>query len=189
MKSTGVRLCLCLALLGALLAGALQAQEKRQDPRAVKAAGLGQLALYCKWPESAFKSKEEPLRIGVLGADPFGETLDALLKGKLHGSRPLQPVRFPSLAELSECQMLFVPQKEEAQLARVLEICKDKPVLVVCENAALAQKGAAVALYFERAKLRITVNLDALREARIEASSELLKLVRVIGTRKEGESR
>jgi YfiR/HmsC-like len=185
------RACLVpwLVLLCALLAGAGSAEDKGKDPAAVKAAGLNQLARYIKWPESAFKSKEDPLRIGVLGADPFGQTLDVLLKGKKHGSHPIQPVRFPSLAELGECQMLFVPEKEEAQLARVLEKCKDRPVLVVCENAALARQGAGVALYFEHSNLRITVNLDALREARIEASSELLKLVRVIGTRKEGENK
>jgi len=189
----GAAACLALASAGsghASLAVAPPIEEpKATDPYVLKAAALYKVALYGKWPEAAFGGKEEPLRVAVFGADPFGSALERALKGKKLGSHPFAALHFATLGELGECQMLFVPQSEEPNLAKILEKYKGRPVLVLGESAAAAEAGAGVALYFEKSKLQVAVNLQAVRASGIELSSELLKLARVIGARQEGRGK
>jgi hypothetical protein len=169
----------CLWLPGA-------AEQKAADPYELKAAALYKVALYAKWPESAFGGREEPLRVAVFGADPFGTELERALKGKKLGSHPFAALHFATLGELGECQILFVPEKEEASLAKILEREKGRPVLLIGETVAAAEAGAGIALYFEKSKLQVAVNQQAVRASGLELSSELLKLARLVGVRKEG---
>lgn len=188
-------LCPCAeSALGALRQDARGADDKpakvkTTDPRSVRSAALYNLAAYVKWPERTFKTKDEPLRVAVFGADPFDGTLETLLKGKKMEAHPLRVLRFATLEDVGECEILYVPEKEEPQLPKLLEKCKDRVRIVVGESHAMAAAGAGIGLYFEESKLRISVNLEPLRAAGIEPSSELLKLARVIGIKKEGQGK
>jgi len=188
-SSPAVRLLarLVLVALGAA-AGLLPAaaEQKAAEPYALKAAALYKIALYAKWPEAAVGGRDDPLRVAVFGADPFGKELERALKNKKCGSHPFAALHFATLAELGECQILFVPVQEEARLPKLLERTRGRPVLLVGETAAAAEAGAGIALYFEKSKLQVAVNLQAVRASGIELSSELLKLARLIGTREEG---
>ena len=164
------------------------AQAKPADPYQVRAAMLAKVPAYIKWPDALFKSKDAPLCVGVLGADPFHELLDGALKGQRVGTHAFVPARFATAAEIRECHVLFVPQGEEAALEKLVERFKGQNVLLVGDTLAAAEHGAGIALYVEKAKVRLAVNLDALHDAGIEASSELLKLAKVI-LRKEGEGK
>ena len=183
----------CIALLCVLFAlcGSASQEpprpvtEKAVDPYAVKAASLYKLALYCKWPEAALGGKDDPLRIAVFGADPFGSLLDTLLKGKKHGTHPVSTQRFATLEQLGECHVLFVPEKENANLPLILEKLKGRPVIVVCESIAQTEAGAGVGLYVENSRIAMAINQEALKSAHIEASSELLKLAHVIKAKKD----
>src|SRR5712671_3765661 len=174
---------LALVALGALAGLWLPsaAEQKAAEPYALKAAALYKVALYAKWPEAALGGRDEPLRVAVFGADPFGKELERALQGKKLGSHPFEALHFATLGELGPCQILFVPEKEEANLAQIIERTKGRPVLLIAETAAAAEAGAGIALYFEKSKLQVAVNLQAVRASGLELSSELLKLARVIG--------
>jgi len=169
----------CLCLPGA-------AEQKAAEPYALKAAALYKVALYAKWPETAFGGREEPLRVAVFGADPFGTELEHALKGKKLGGHPFVALHFATLGELGECQILFVPEKEEASLAKILEREKGRHVLLIGETAAAAEAGAGIALFLEKSKLQVAVNQQAVRASGIELSSELLKLARLVGVPRKG---
>lgn|SRR5690349_1921103 len=176
-----------LLALGAL-AGLLpaRADQKAAEPYALKAAALYKVALYAKWPEAALGGRDEPLRVAVFGADPFGKELERALQGKKLGSHPFVALHFATLADLDACQILFVPEQEEASLAKIVERTKGRPVLLMGESAAAVESGAAVALFFDKSKLQVAVNLPVARASGIELSSELLKLARLVGARKGG---
>ena len=48
----------------------------------VKAVFLYSFAQFVEWPADAFESPQSPLIIGILGLDPFGETLDEMVRGE-----------------------------------------------------------------------------------------------------------
>jgi hypothetical protein len=146
------------------------AQEKPADPYLVKAAALYKITGYVKWAEPLFRSKDAPLTVAVFGSDPFGPLLDSALKGKKIGTHPLELARIPALENWREQ-------------------CKGRSVLLLGDSLAAAEHGAGIALYIEKSKLRIAVNIDALRAAGVEVSSELLKLAKVIGHKEGGEGK
>lgn len=165
------------------------AQEKPADPYLVKAAALYKIAGYVKWAEPLFRAKDAPLTVAVFGSDPFGPLLDTALRGKKIGTHPLEIARIPALENWRECRVLFVPEGEEAALEKLGEQCKGRSVLLLGDSLAAAEHGAGIALYIEKSKLRIAVNIDALRAAGVEVSSELLKLAKVIGHKEGGEGK
>lgn len=154
--------------------------EQATDEYTAKAAFLYKFARYAKWPESAFRDKDSPLRVAVFGEDPFGRALDEVLKDKRIGPHPLACARFRSLADLDDCHLLFVPNGSAAELERIRQHYKDQPVLIVGDSLAAAEEGAVIGLYLERSKVRFAVNTESLRRSSLELSSELLKLAKLI---------
>ena len=48
-----------------------------------KASFLINFAEFTEWPETAFANEQAPLNIGILGADPFGESFDKLVENEV----------------------------------------------------------------------------------------------------------
>src|SRR5262245_56484892 len=65
------------------------AAEKPVSEYELKAAILPKLPLFVTWPESAFPDATTPLRIGVLGSNPFGPHLHEAIRGKRIGNREM----------------------------------------------------------------------------------------------------
>lgn len=178
-------LALALATIGPTL-GRVEArvavEPSQVDEYALKSAFLYNFARYTKWPDAAFKDAEAPIAIGILGKDPFGTTLDKALEGKTVGKRKFVVQRFVSIDELTPVHVLFVASSEEKQVEKLRSNYADKPVMLVAESLAAAEQGAQIGFFFERSKVRFAINTTAMKAARLEASSELLKLAKIVET-------
>ena len=53
------------------------------------------------------------------------------------------------------------------------------------EDKGFASDGACVNFYYEKKKVRFEMNTDALTLAKLQVSSELLKLAKIVKTRKK----
>jgi hypothetical protein len=155
-------------------------QQQATDEYRVKAAFLYNFARYVKWPEPVFKDKDAPLRIAVVGSDVFSKVLEDLLKDKKAGTRPVLTSNFATAQELGECQILYVPSSEEKNLPQIKLAYKDRSILIVGDSYAVAEQGTQIGFYLDKSKVRFAINTDAVRAAKLEVSSELLKLAKVI---------
>ena len=63
----------------------------------LKAAFLYRFVQFISWPEDAFTDASAPFVIGVLGDDPFGQSLDGILDGERVGTRSIVLQRFETL--------------------------------------------------------------------------------------------
>jgi hypothetical protein len=175
------------ALFLAALAAALALAALRPLPRAVaaseyevKAAFLYNFTRFATWPPEAFKDDGAPLVIGVLGEDPFGAVLDDAVEGKTAGGRRVVARRYRLAADAREAQELFIATSEEPRLARILEALEGSSVLTVGEADSFAERGGAIGFVVEEKKTRFCVNLAAAKRARVEVSSQLLRLAKVV---------
>src|SRR5437763_1148391 len=84
----------------------------------VKAAFLYKFASFIAWPEAP---GTEPYCIAVLGDDPFGETLDEVVKGKSINGRPFVVKRFRSVQAIGACNIVFISSSERKTLRSILE--------------------------------------------------------------------
>ncbi len=152
----------------------------------LKAQFVERFTRYVKWPDTAMPEKTTPFVVAVVGKDPFGKSLEELLKDRKVAEHPIKIAHFASVDALApECQLLFVPRAQEKQLEKIGKFYKDKPVLIVAESSAAARNGAHIGLYLEQSSLRFVINNPVAKQANLEISSELLKLATPLDKKSE----
>ena len=141
----------------------------------IKAAILFNFTKFVEWPAAAFKGADAPLRICVIGDDPFGPALDAL-RGKTVRERRLTASRIADVAGAAQCHVLFVAASERARLPQILAAVGKRPILTVADMGRFADLGGIIALKETDHRSRIEINLGAARRAGVTLSSKLLRL-------------
>src|ERR1700674_3171133 len=98
-----------------------RAQSPTAGEYQVKAAFLFNFAKFVEWPLGSFSDASAPLRICVLGRNPFGEELRNITKEKTVNGRKLDlhQVLDPQVART--CHILFIASSEKARLKQLSE--------------------------------------------------------------------
>lgn len=161
------------ALWGATESGAAVSEYQ------VKAAFLLNFGKFVEWPPEAFGDGDR-LHICVLGDDPFGDTLDATLKGRSVGARQVEPRRVGGIAAARSCQIVFVSRSESDRVDEILSALADEPVLLVGEEDRFARRGGMINFVEVDSKIRFEINEAAARAAGLKISSQLLKLATIV---------
>ncbi|MFH1568143.1 MAG: YfiR family protein [Gemmatimonadota bacterium] len=176
----GFRLAAAAALLLLAVTGA-RAQAPRPSEYEVKAAFLYNFAKFVEWP--AERQASATFTIAILGEDSFGGTFDSIVGRDIRGRRLL----IERLTEVPEepVDILFISRSEARRLEQILAALEGRPVLTVSEVEGFAHRGGVVSLVVEQKKVRFEINVDAAARSRLEVSSKLLKLARVV---RDGEA-
>ena len=99
----------------------------------IKAAYLYHFAMFVDWPDDAFASRNAPIVIGIVGADPFGPAIDDTVRDKRIDGRPLVVKRLDWAQDLRHCHILFVADGN--RIADVVRRVGNLSVLIVGESA------------------------------------------------------
>ncbi len=145
----------------------------------VKAAFLYNFAKFTVWPATAFADPETPLRLCLLGKDPFQGALDSLA-GKTVRKRKLEIHRLAKTNELGKCHLLFVSASEKKRLTTILKILRGMPVLAIGDMPNFAHSGGIINLKTVRNKVRFEINIRAAKRAHLKFSSKLLRLAEIV---------
>ncbi len=194
-----------LAMAGPMAAPQAGAgDEERAKANRIKAACLFRFARYVKWPAPAFKAKNSPIVIGILGKDPFGPIFDKMIKGEKVQKRRLELRRlgdFSSLkaplpgneekpagnrlSELKACHILFVSSSEKENVPEILKSVAGSWTLVAGDTAKFADMGGTINFVIFENRVRFEINLTAARKNNLVISSRVLDLaIRLIGKEK-----
>jgi hypothetical protein len=146
----------------------------------IKAGFTYNFAKLMDWPANAFPQANSPIVIGVLGADPFGGTLDQVLKGKQANGRDFEVKHLKWGMDLKDCDILFVSSSESAHVDEILHLLRGMPVLTIGEMPGFAQRGGIINFIVEDNKVRFEVNVEAAKQANINISSRLLSLAKIV---------
>lgn len=150
----------------------------------LKAAFLYRISQFVEWPEPESESAERAFHICVLGSNPFGESLREL-STRTHGKRPIA-LLFPATArEARACQMVYLESAGKKAVGELAAGLADLPVLTVGGSEQFVDQGGGVGFVVEGGKLRLEINLDALRRANLKPSAKLIEVaVRLVGSGK-----
>lgn len=175
---------LVLALVLAPLPGAFAfaAGDVRAPESTLKAAYLYQLVNFVDWPEDG---GDRPLRLCILGEDPFGAAIDVIAGKEVRG-RPLALERLASAEGMESCHLLFISASEAGELGGILDHLAGASVLTVGDSKDFAESGGMVGFVVKADKLRLEVNLGAVQEAGLKISAKLLELSQIVKNRKKG---
>ncbi|HEV7406427.1 MAG TPA: YfiR family protein [Chthoniobacteraceae bacterium] len=127
---------------------------------AAKAASLAWLIEYIKWPAGVTFDT-----LGIVGDDPFGAALE---KVKTRHAK--------SIEELKDCQIVFVPKSESANVETILNSVGTANVLTAGDSEGFAKNGGVIGLVMEEGKVRFEINTAAARRAGIGIDLRVLKL-------------
>jgi hypothetical protein len=147
---------------------------------AVKAGFIYNFTKFIQWPEKAFQKGQEEFIVGVLGEDPFENSLDLLASQKKAQGWKIVIRHFSSQDEIAECHILFISPSQGGNLDKILSKGGGKPILMIGDTQGFAEKGVAVNFFIQDEKVRFEFNLKALEKAGIKVSSQLLHLGKII---------
>ena len=163
----------CAGLLLAVSAGSTERHTEK--PRDVMAGYLGQFPAYVEWPTNTFGSATEPWRIGILGADTFGEELQKLLQGRQVAGRGFEIRRATKLPELPPCEIIFIAGKDAKEIRKILKQLGSRPVLTVSEHDNFLALGGMIQLQ-TRDTVRMLIDLDHAHAAKLRIRCKLLEV-------------
>jgi YfiR/HmsC-like len=172
-----------------LLAGAglfvsmhgLQAADAPTENQ-VQAVFLYNFSRFVEWPAQAFAAPSDPFVIGILGSDPFGARLDEAVRNEQINGHPLSVRRFRNVAEVENCQILFVDRSETAHLEQILAALDHRSTLTVSQADGAAQRGVMIQFATENNRIRLRINVDSARASGLTISSKLLRPAEIVST-------
>jgi len=167
------------AFAGLILWASLPTAYAYADPTpeyALKAAFIYNFATFTEWPVKS----AETLNLCVLGSDPFNNALNSI-EGKLVGNAKLAIKHVATNGNaLRGCQMVFISASERGDLQTILDIARESAILTIADLQGAAQQGVMIGMTVEQKKITFEINLEAARRAKLNISSKLLRLAKVV---------
>lgn len=159
-----------------LTGGAGGAPSSQPTEYQIKAAFLFNFAKFVDWPPQAFAKRTDPIVLGVLGENPFGDELARTIRDKTVDARPLEIREFRWQAQVTNCHILFISSSEKKRLPEILESLKGASVLTVGDTDHFTESGGMINFFVEGTKMRFQINKDAATSAGLKISSKLMSL-------------
>ena len=176
----GIKLCSAFLLLSLLLcpflAPAVHGTTAELSPAEALSYFLLNCAYFSKWQGDNDPQVSKVLRIGVLGRDTLGKTLDVVSEraqsswfanGRILIERSYNPMA------LKNSHIVFVNDSESDKLNSILAAFQGEPVLLVSEMNGFARYGGTIEVSIKEEHLRFILNLDALKRIHIDVSSRM----------------
>ena len=158
----------------------LSAQNSKPQEYEVKATYLYNFARFVEWPAVAVEAKGNSFDVCVLGQDPFGPTLDAVVAGETIAGKTVSAKRVSKPQDAAACRVLYISSSEENRLREVLAALDKSAVLTVSDIPRFSQRGGMIQFVQENNKIRFEVNLASATAAGLSLSSELLKVAIIV---------
>ncbi len=176
--ATGLMTAL-LCLSSVLLPNDLFAKNYAKSEYAIKAAFIYNFTKFIKWPKSVFHGKSTPFAVCVVGEDPFGDSINSLLKVKSQG-RSFEIRRREKTEDLTGCHILFISSSETKSVRNILEAIRGSGALTIGDTPMFARSGVMINFYMSEGKIRLEINLEAITKEKIDISSKMLGLARIV---------
>lgn len=150
----------------------------------IKAVFLLNFTRFIEWPAAGEAAPGQPLVIGVIGDDPFGGRLDEAVRSEKVNNRALTVKRIVHLDQARQCVAVFIARSEKQRLGEILNHLQGEPVLTVSDIPEFAEAGGMVGLVSDQGRIRLHINVEVAKAARLAISSKLLRPAQIVSTRK-----
>jgi hypothetical protein len=150
------------------------------DEYQLKAAFLYNFAKFVEWPALTFKTDKDPMRICVLGQDPFGGALGEAVGGKTVLGRSFAVADISDATQAVDCQTLFISSSEGKRLPSIFGALRTTGILTVGESEGFATQGGIVNFRLEGGRVRLEINVEAAERAKLRISSKVLNLAQIV---------
>ncbi|MFH1844600.1 MAG: YfiR family protein [bacterium] len=169
---------MAVLLLCILSAGQTPADQHPPIELKIKGAYLLNFTRLVTWPNSSYRSANDPTVIGILGDTRLVEILEDALATRQPPSRRVVVLTIESLEQIPQCHLLFVSRKAETPLGEILEQASGFPILTVSDIEKFTTRGGAIWLFLDNDRIGMDINRVSEHHAQLQISSRLLRLAR-----------
>ena len=156
------------------IAAVTTAQSGQQEAN-LKAAFIYNFTNYIDWNND----NGTDFVIGILGPSNITQPLTEIAETNTVKTKKIIVRNFAKPGDIEDCNILFIPANTPFSLQSVLDKV-GKGVLTISEEQGFAKQGTELNFVIEKDKLKFEVNLKALYQAGLKASSQLLKLAKIV---------
>jgi hypothetical protein len=142
----------------------------------LQAAFVYNFTKFVEWPEQTFRTRAQPLVIGVLGESPLAADLATIVEGRKVNGRTIVVRSIPAGGDVEAIQLLFVSETQVERFAALEAGIRKRPILTVGESADFAAAGGAFRFLQQDGKLRFEINMTPVEQSGLKVSGELQKL-------------
>jgi hypothetical protein len=168
---------MAVAVAGMLIGlPSVQGQHVKPTEYEVKATYLYNFSRFVEWPATAVWAKGASFEICVLGQDPFGAALNAILANETIAGKSVVARTIVGPEDVANCRVVFISSSEDRRLKQILATLGDASVLTVSDLPEFTRRGGMVQFVLEDNRVRFEVNLATAQHAGLTLSSELLKV-------------
>lgn len=162
-----------LLCIGLCLPGFCHGNENHAMNREyqLKTAYLFHFAELAQWPNS------QQMTICLQGESPLRAYL-SVLEGREIDNKIVHILLDPTFA-IEQCRILFLSNLDRISLAMLVQ-AKGHPILLVSDVEQFASLGGMIQFTLRDNKLKLIVNLAAVRAANLRLSSKLLRMAEII---------
>lgn len=163
-----------------LLGVCADAKDPAELENQLKGAFLVKFALFVEWPPRAFMKPNDPIVLGILGKDPFGDQFELAVQTQVANGRRFVLKRFQEPNGLEACHILFISSSEKERLPEILQALRNSFTLTVGDLANFAEQGGILEFIKEEGKVRFEINVDAAESKNLKISAKLLQVSKPI---------
>ena len=146
----------------------------------LKAAFLYNFAKFVEWPDDNFADASAPMVFCILGEDPFGGSLEAVVHDKNINGRGIIVHRAEKLSGLEICHVLFVSESWRGGLGDIFNALAESDILTVGDRDRFAHDGGMINMVRKRNKIRFQINQLAVTRTGLEMNYRLLTLAEIV---------
>ena len=121
----------------------------------VKAVYVYKFAQYVDWPKS-FKTGD--FIIGVFGDDKLYTEMQTSYSNKMIGNQTIKIKKYETVADVEQCHILFVAEKNSDKVSDMVKKYKSKSTLIVTEKEGKMKDGSIINFIMKDGKLKYEVS-------------------------------
>ena len=146
----------------------------QSEEYAVKAAYLSKFGIYVEWPRKAFSSANSAINLCVVEDDPFGSTLDEVVRGQRIGERAIVLRRLQDVTRDSGCHILYIGDSQRT--SQIIESLRRSGVLTVTDTRGTRGSMGIINFVLKDNRVRFDIDDAAAEKNGLVISSKLLSL-------------
>lgn len=177
------RVCLPLTFILVFFCPFASIHGAPDEPRPineVKAAFIYQFTKFISWPDACFETKNSPFVICVIGNDDIVKHLRATVEGKKANDHKYEVVHLKDVKEGPKCHIVFMATSSNPNDRGWANRYEAPGTLTICSSERFTRNGGIMRLFEDDNTLKMEINVDAAKRAKLKISSKLLNLVEIV---------
>jgi hypothetical protein len=131
------------------------------------------------WPTNADPYPAKSVRIGILGKNKIGPTLESVFveaRARWFSGGRVEVINAQDPRKLLNCQIIFFDEIASSQIGKVLDQLKGLPIILVSELPGFLEAGGVSEIHIQEGKFTFNLNLDQLTLRGIDLASNMKDL-------------